>query len=157
MTIAESLADMRKQIEEARRKFKERSETTHGQLVNAVTKSCLLIERTAKQAMQDTETNEAVTYGKRGHHPSVPFDAPAIDNGTLVRSITHDVESSEGKVSGRVGSTITNPPYGAYLENGTANITPRPWLMPAIRMNREKIQQIIGEPVKGRVVSVESE
>ena len=93
-----------------------------------VTLSCAEIERTAKTIMKDTVTNPDVTYGKKGHHPSVAGEPPAPDTGTLMRSITHSVEVKNGEVVGNVGSIIANENYPKYLEYGTSNMKPRPWL-----------------------------
>ena len=97
-----------------------------------VTQSCAKIESTAKHLMRDTETNPDVAYGKRHHHPSIPGSAPAPDSGELMRSITHDVSSKDGRSVGHVGSTINNPPYPVYLEYGTTKMKPRPWLSASI-------------------------
>lgn len=93
-----------------------------------VTLSCAEIERTAKTIMKDTVTNPDVTYGKKGHHPSVAGEPPAPDLGTLMRSITHSVVEENGEVVGYVGSIIENENYPKYLEYGTSNMKPRPWL-----------------------------
>ena len=93
-----------------------------------VTLSCAEIERTAKTIMKETVTNPDVTYGKKGHHPSVAGEPPAPDSGTLMRSITHSVEIKNGEVIGSVGSIIENENYPKYLEYGTSKMKPRPWL-----------------------------
>lgn len=93
-----------------------------------VTMSCAEVERTAKTLMRDSPTNPEVTYGKKGHHPSLPGNAPAPDKGTLLQSITHSVEIQDGEVVGYVGSTIVNSDYPRYLEYGTSKMKPRPWL-----------------------------
>lgn len=93
-----------------------------------VTLSCAEIERTAKTIMKDTVTNPDITYGKKGHHPSVAGNPPAPDSGTLMRSITHSVEVKNGEVIGNVGSIIQNENYPRFLEYGTSNMKPRPWL-----------------------------
>ena len=93
-----------------------------------VTLSCAEIERTAKTIMKNTVTNPDVTYGKKGHHPSVAGEPPAPDSGTLMRSITHSVEVKNNEVIGLVGSIIENENYPRYLEYGTSIMKPRPWL-----------------------------
>ena len=52
------------------------------------------------------------------------------------------------KLEGEVGSVITNPPYGAYLELGTSRMKPRKWLQPAIDRNLDKIKDMFGDAVK---------
>ena len=93
-----------------------------------VTMSCAEVERTAKTLMRDSPTNPDVTYGKKGHHPSLPGNAPAPDKGTLLKSISHSVEVKNNEVVGYVGSTIQNSDYPRYLEYGTSKMKPRPWL-----------------------------
>lgn len=110
----QSLERQAKQAESDSRKF--------------VTLSCAEVERTAKSIMRDTITNPDITYGKKGHHPSVEGNPPAPDSGTLMRSITHSVEVKNNEVIGSVGSIIENEDYPRYLEYGTSNMKPRPWL-----------------------------
>ena len=93
-----------------------------------VTLSCAEVERTAKTLMRDTLTNPEKTYGKKGHHPSYPGEAPAPDTGTLMRSVTHSVVEKNGEIVGYVGSIIQNENYPQYLEYGTSKMKPRPWL-----------------------------
>ena len=93
-----------------------------------VTRSCAEVERTAKTLMRDSPTNPDVTYGKKGHHPSLPGNAPAPDKGTLLQSISHSVEVKNNEAVGYVGSTIQNSDYPRYLEYGTSKMKPRPWL-----------------------------
>lgn len=96
--------------------------------IKYVTVCAAEVERVAKTSMRDTLIDNGKTYGKRGHHPSFPYNAPAVDNGTMLRSITHDVIIQNGQPVGRVGSILNNPPYPRYLEYGTSKMKPRPWL-----------------------------
>lgn len=141
MTADEAKRDLDAQIKAAIAKFQEKGKSCSDGLPGQVAKACRRVENTAKRYMTNTATDNGISYGKRHHHPSLPGLAPAVDNGTLRRSITHDVEQNGNVATGNVGSIITNPPYGAYLENGTATIEPRPWLVPALNANREKIMQ----------------
>ena len=153
--MTEAQLDLQKQIRELQAKFKEKVKDVNSGLTNAVTKSCLLIERTAKLGMQNTQTDSSKTY-RRGHHPSIEGDFPAIDEGTLVHSITHDIKEDGDRVTGRVGSTIVSPPYGAYLENGTSRMAPRPWLLPSIDQNKDEIKTLIQGVIKGRTATIEA-
>lgn len=103
------------------------------------------------EEMRDTAIDISKTYGKKGHHPSLPGNPPAVDTGTLRRSITYEVD--ENNLVGYVGSNLKNPPYGAYLEFGTTKdgkqiIKPRPWLKPATEKSMEKIKEIMAGAVK---------
>ena len=93
-----------------------------------VTLSSAEVERTAKTIMRDTITNPDVTYGKKGHHPSVEGNPPAPDTGTLLQSITHSVKVEGNEAIGEVGSVIHNSDYPRFLEYGTSKMKPRPWL-----------------------------
>ena len=90
--------------------------------------SCAEVERTAKTLMRDTMVNTSVSYGRKGHHPSVEGYAPAPDSGTLLQSITHSIEVQNGIAKGYVGSILKNPEYPKFLEYGTSKMKPRPWL-----------------------------
>ena len=67
--------------------------------------------------------------GKKTHIASSPGNPPAIDRGGLVRSIIPDVRPANLEVE--VGSTIVDPPYPIFLEEGTTKMAARPWIKPA--------------------------
>jgi HK97 gp10 family phage protein len=151
--------DMKAQIAAMKKKFAERAAGVHGGLYKAVSRACLLIEAEAKREMTEAEINGERTYYRGKHHriahnPSVPGSAPAVDLGTLRQSVTHDVTQDGSQVTGRVGSTIVNPPYGAYLEYGTSRMAARPWLGPAYQKNKDTILSLIGAAACGRDVSL---
>lgn len=161
MTNDEAKLNMSQQIDAAIEAHKKKAEAVHDSLYKAVERSCLLIEGTSKRLMRDTITNPDITYwkGKRhniAHHPSMPYEAPASDTGTMIQSITHDVTEfgGFGVIIGRVGSTIKDPPYPSYLENGTYKMAPRPWLLPSMTMNQPKIEEIIKAAAAGNIVEV---
>ena len=84
----------------------------------------------------------------------MPGSAPAVDYGMVRRSLAHDVEQDGSSVIGHVGSTITNPPIGLYLEDGTSTMAARPWLRPAFEKNKDKIMSLLGAAVEGRDISL---
>ena len=116
----------------------------------ALVKACALIQKDAMESMRNTQIDTTKTYFTHnktiGHHPSAEGFPPAVDTGTLRRSITYQVD--ENKLEGEVGSVITNPPYGAYLELGTSRMKPRKWLQPAIDRNIGELKNIIGNTIK---------
>ena len=113
----------------------------------ALAKCCAVIQREAMESMTNTEIDASKSYythNKRiPHNPSIAGNPPAVDTGTLRRSITYTVDE-KNKV-GKVGSVLNNPPYGAYLELefGTSKMQPRPWLKPALDNTEEDIKEII--------------
>lgn len=114
-----------------------------------VTVACAEIERQAKTLMRDTAVDMEKTYGKKGHHPSLPGNAPSPDTGKLMRSITHEVREENGEVVGIVGSTLRNPDYPKFLEFGTSKMKPRPWLSTAIEKSQNFMVQAFQTIMKG--------
>lgn len=116
----------------------------------ALAQCCATIQREAQEGMTNTPLDYSKTYythnKQKGHHPSQEGNPPAVDTGTLRRSITYTVNEKE--MVGKVGSTIKDPPYGAYLEFGTSRMKPRPWLKPAIEKSWETIKKVLGQAVK---------
>ena len=141
--------EVRAQIKELQQKFRERAKNVSKAVSSNVTKACFLVEATAKQGMTDTEVDTSVSYGPHGHHPSVPGAYPAVDLGLLRMSVTHDVSKEGGKIQGRVGSTIVDPPYGLFLEEGTSRMAARPWLAPSVLENEEEIVRLLQSSAKG--------
>ena len=121
------------------------------ELGKSIAKCCATIQKEAMEEMRDTAIDTSKTYGKKGHHPSLPGNPPAVDTGTLRRSVTYQVDENE--LVGYVGSNLKDPPYGAYLEFGTTKdgkqiIKPRPWLKPATEKSMDKIKEIMAGAVK---------
>ena len=116
------------------------------ELGKGIAKCCATIQREAQEEMRDTPLDFSKTYGKHGHHPSLPGNPPAVDTGTLRRSITYSVD--EENLVGYVGSVLNDPPYEVYLEYGTSRMKPRPWLKPATEKSMEKIKEIMAGAVK---------
>jgi len=162
MTSDEARRDLQKQILEAKKKFAERAALTESNKTQAVANACLRIEGTAKRLMRATYTAVSYTNPVTGRlvvnkRPrSIPGSAPAPDNGTLMRSITHNVEVHFGEAFGRIGSTIKNPPYPAYLENGTSKMAARPWLYPSVLRNTQYFHADIQACIKPKAIATVS-
>lgn len=89
----------------------------------------LKLEREIKKSMRAGEVSK-------------PGEPPAVQTGTLRRSITS--EHDEKHIAGVVG---TNEEYGFYLELGTKNIAPRPFLRPALEKNKNNILQVFSKGI----------
>tara|TARA_R110002110_G_scaffold86024_7_gene224513 strand:+ start:95 stop:475 length:381 start_codon:yes stop_codon:yes gene_type:complete len=77
--------------------------------------------------------------------PSRAGQAPAVDTGTMKRSITWDVPR---KGIRRVGTTLQPEgnnlaSYPMYLELGTKSIAPRPWLRVALARNKRTLARLL--------------
>lgn len=51
-----------------------------------------------------------------------------VDTGTLVNSISSELQRGGGTLRGEVGPTVN---YGAFVENGTSRMRAQPYLRPA--------------------------
>ena len=70
------------------------------------------------------------------HQASAPGEAPATDTGKLVGSIVADGKGMAVYVEAR-------SLYAVWLEYGTRYMAARPFFMPAIERNRERINELI--------------
>ena len=149
-------AETKKSVDEFIRKMKEKSEAVHTQTSRAVAQACVLVENTAKKGMTDTVTDPNKAYsrwkGKKVHYASAEGEYPAVDTGTLRRSITHNIELENTSTIGRVGSNLL---YARFLETGTSRMMPRPWLYRSVEQNREKIRAVLFDGAMGRTVNIE--
>jgi len=105
--------------------------------------------------VQDTATNSIKSGGKSGkaykrgektHIASAAGEAPAADTGKLDGSILA-LKSIDGD-GWLVGTALD---YGKYLELGTKDIKPRPWLIPALEKNRNAIENNIKSAIKAKL------
>lgn len=123
---------------------------------------CKKIASDIQESMAKTSRNMERSYYTNNkniaHHPSLPGNPPAPDTGNLRNSIRWEVSSEKEIVTGRVGSTQKEPPYGAYLEqveHGNSRMAPRPWLRPAMRNNENFIKKNVSSTVKKVLEGVE--
>ena len=122
--------------------------------VEAMQKAALVVEREVKKSFTKIGTGRSVRRTKTGkrHRASRAGQPPAIDTGSLRASISNEVKTSFGFVTGRVGPDIiklaasteagTDIEYGLYLEVGTSKMAARPYLRPALRRTKRKIKRI---------------
>ena len=90
-----------------------------------VEETVLDIETNIKVGMASSHNGE--WYGS--HQASAPGEMPAIDTGALAASIQTDVQRTKGTV-------YTNMEYAEFLEYGTSNMEPRPYMTPAAEAAR---------------------
>lgn len=116
----------------------------------AMTKSCIHVERIARQSIGGKGSGRAYKRGKKIHKASAPGRPPARDTGTLASSVSYEVSRRGFNIQGRVGPDLgkirmrsrhTEPDYGSYLELGTSRMKARPWLKPALIRSQHKIMQ----------------
>src|SRR5699024_3962422 len=73
------------------------------------------------------------------HTASAPGDAPNIDTGRLVNSLT---VTRSGSTSAEV---LSNVEYAAYLELGTTKMKARPFMTPAVEQERPNYERGLRE------------
>ena len=124
---------------------------TRLELEDALDKAAFAVKTTAVKKIQRSPASGR-TYtkysgktgsgksSKRKHRASAPGEPPKTDIGNLVKSI-------ETTRIGLDAYVFTEIDYGKFLELGTIQIRPRPWLAPSYRENLDKIPKGIGKAV----------
>lgn len=81
--------------------------------------------------------------GQPPHQASSAGQPPATDTGNLGNNISSSVKArADGAV---VGQIIAATEYAVHLEFGTSQMAARPFMTPALRQNRKKINKIFEE------------
>lgn len=124
------------------KKINDRAET-------ALEKTAVLITNRAKESMTEPKSGKRVPpgQGSRGGHPwqkrqrSAPGQPPAVQTGQLRASVTY---IKPRPLTRHIG---TNVKHGRYMEFGTRNILPRPWLRPAFDREKDKLAKFMKDAV----------
>lgn len=96
-----------------------------------------------------TEAIRLIVYGEKTgrmygkHRASAPGEAPASDTGYLVNSIRTRYD-----VVALTGTVVVGAEYGRFLEFGTQNMEPRPFLRPALDTVYARINEIAKQSVQ---------
>lgn len=112
-----------------------------------VRKGAFVVQDTAVNSIKGGgKSGKAYKRGEKTHIASAAGQAPAADTGRLDGSIMA-LKSIYGD-GWLVGTSIA---YGKYLEFGTKDIKPRPWLVPALEKNRNAIENKIKSAIKAKL------
>ena len=102
----------------------------------------LFVQGQTKELLNRSQPLRRLSSGIRvGLDPSKPGEPPKRVEGSLLRSITTQVEVTTQRIIGRIG---TNIEYARFLELGTSRIRPRPYLRPALRKSQPALKKILG-------------
>jgi len=71
---------------------------------------------------------------------SAPGEPPAVQTGQLRNSVTAVVETEGKSVKGIVGTELMK---GLWLEKGTRNMAPRPWLERSFESSLDRVKEIL--------------
>jgi HK97 gp10 family phage protein len=104
----------------------------------------------AIKSIQDQSPGAVVTRSRQGggvytHVAAAEGQAPNTDTGRLVSSIAAE------KVGGGEYEVGTGLNYGEFLEMGTVNMRPRPWLIPALEFHRNDLLKNIEKAADIRI------
>lgn len=105
------------------------------------------VRNTAIKSIQGQSQGAVVIRYSQGggayeHVASSPGDAPNTDTGALVKSIAVEQPNDANAFVG------TGLDYGLFLEFGTTNMKPRPWLQPALDGNIKNLNDNISKSVQ---------
>lgn len=110
------------------KKIAEYAKKAPRRLDQVLTKAAFNTHNFAVTAIQQgAKSGREYRRGNKTHIASAPGQAPATDTGNLVQNIT---VKKEGPLRYSVGSR-KDAFYGFWLEFGTSDMAPRPWLQPA--------------------------
>jgi len=107
----------------------------------AVGRGVMLVKATAQDSITEGGKTGRV-YPRKGedHIASAAGEAPASDSSFLVNNISKNVFAErDGSV---VGQIISSAKYSKFLEFGTVEMQPRPFMQPALEKNKKKIINI---------------
>lgn len=96
-----------------------------------------LVQEDAKARIKNPpKTGRLYRYKDRKHRASAPGEAPANRSGNLRRSVFYKVENANKLTVSASAS------YAEFLETGTVNMAPRPFMTPSVKENSKKIDSI---------------
>lgn len=135
--------------DELRKALAEFSINADRELANVVRGTAQNIRTHAIKSIQ-RGTKSGIVYEKtspkRTHKASAPGEAPATDTGRLANSIQADIQ-------GKQATVFTNTEYAPWLEFGTQDMEPRPFMFPAMEQERPKwearLNRIVDAAAKG--------
>ena len=131
---------------ELKRKLKSLGADMNEALMGGVILTANEVRTHAIKSIQQTSAGEQVQRSRQGgggtytHTAAAEGSAPNTDTGKLVASIA--VEPNRSGIYALVGSNLD---YAGFLEMGTKNMGPRPWLEPSLRANKDNLQQNINK------------
>lgn len=153
MSAEDDAAAFKDQTDALVKKFKGKREQIEPNMRKALTSCALIVEREAKESMRP---GDGIAYKRRSviHIASSPGNPPAVDTGRLRASITHRLEWEAGGAAAYVGTSVE---YARHLEFGTSKMEPRPFLRPAVLINRQKIAETIAKGIAAAMKEKEAD
>ena len=133
-----------KGLNEAISKNEKRGKDAAKELKISMHRATSVVEAHVKKSIKQKGTGRV--YRRKGqppHQASSAGQPPATDTGNLGNNISSSVKArADGAV---VGQIIAATEYAVHLEFGTSQMAARPFMTPALRQNRKKINKIFEE------------
>lgn len=117
------------------RRLAKLSSTAKGEVGKAVFVSAGILETDARRSIVAGAIQGA------GHIPSAPGDPPNRDTGNLDQNVK---ANKTGQLTAEV---VSEAPYSAALEFGTSKMGERPFMRPAAKRTRPKMQKLVAAAV----------
>ncbi len=122
---------------EAAQKLKDASFRMAREVDKAILTAAIILEGEIKKKIsRGGRSGSKYSRGGKGAIRSAPGEPPKTDTGRLVGSIRHE----HSFLTASVGTDVN---YAGYLELGTSKMAPRPFLIPTLEENTEKIEQLV--------------
>jgi len=101
------------------------------------------IEKNLEKQLTDNmnKVGALVERQAKNNVSQIPPNHPQVQTGRLRSSIIHWQSRDNNKITESIGSNVK---YSKFLELGTVNHPPYPWLIPAVDQSKEKIEKILG-------------
>ena len=133
-----------KGLKEAISKNEKRGKDAAKELKISMHRATSVVEAHVLKSIKQKGTGRV--YPRKGqppHQASSAGQPPATDTGNLGNNISCSVKArADGAV---VGQIIAATEYAVHLEFGTSQMAARPFMTPALRQNRKKINKIFEE------------
>ena len=100
--------------------------------------AAIMVHEEAVKSIRRRSAGRVYHRGRITHVASKPGDPPNVDTGELISGVTWEPQNGKA-LAVFVG---TNVKHGVYMEFGTKDVAPRPWLLPALRKHQDKISKL---------------
>jgi len=134
-TLEDKMPEMRRRMDKVS-DILYRAATTKRPMINAVGPGIAPIAVTGSKAKL------AKMGARRISNPDALFGVP-VRTGNLQRSIKRKTEQDKNKILVRVWADEEQAPYAKDMEYGTPTVAARPFLRPALDLNKTLIEKII--------------